>query len=110
MTKPAASTSASQPVHSRIDFQTELMMYLGEDAIDWKLDPIDWWRVNAHRFPILAAIARRFLSAPATSVASEQLFSVANVVFDPRRSRLSAVKAEQLIFLNRNLPLLNYEY
>lgn len=41
---------------------------------------------------------------PATSVTSEQTFSVANVVYDPRRS------SQHLIFFNRNLPMVKYRY
>jgi hypothetical protein len=55
-------------------------------------------------------MARRYLSAPATSVASEQTFSVAKRVFDDNRTLLSPEKAEKLTFLNKNLPIINYNY
>ncbi|KAH7704167.1 zinc finger protein [Aphelenchoides avenae] len=102
--------SSSQPVQSSADFVTEFLKYLGEPTEDWDSDPLDYWRENAARFPQIAPIARRFLGAPATSVASEQTFSIIKCVFDPRRSKLSAHKAEALVFLNRNLPLLDYRY
>ena len=92
------------------NYQSELLLYLSDEPIEWSTDPLDYWRTNAHRFPVIAPIARRFLGAPATSVASEQTFSVANAVFEPTRCRLDPRKAEMLIFLNRNLPLLDYKY
>ena len=71
---------------------------------------MDYWKHNRERYPLIAPVARRFLAAPATSVASEQLFSTAKIVFDPRRSNLGPRTAEMLVFLSRNLPLLDYHY
>ncbi|KAH7680358.1 zinc finger protein, partial [Aphelenchoides avenae] len=93
---PRPSTSASQPASRRLDYHTEFLAYLREETLDWETDPVDYWKANEHRYPTIAPIARRFLTAPATSVTSEQTFSVANVVFDPRRSRMDARKAEYL--------------
>ena len=73
-------------------------------------DPLEYWKQNEKKFPILAEIAQKFLSAPATSVASEELFSTAKAVFSYRRMRIKAKKAEMIIFLNRNLPKFNYKY
>ena len=50
------------------------------DCADPRSDPLDVWRKLAGEFPILAGLARRYLSAPATSVASEQTFKVARDV------------------------------
>lgn len=81
-----------------------------EPTTDWDSDPLVYWKENASRYPLLAPVARRFLGAPASSAASEQTFSVAKAVYDPRRSKMSPRKAEALILLNRNLPLINYKY
>uniref|UniRef100_A0A915EKG2 HAT C-terminal dimerisation domain-containing protein n=1 Tax=Ditylenchus dipsaci TaxID=166011 RepID=A0A915EKG2_9BILA len=48
--------------------------------------------------------------SPSTSVASEQLFSVAWNVFHYRRFNLAPKNAELLVFLNKVLSLLHYQY
>ena len=72
--------------------------------------PHAWWRQNEGRFPTLASVARRYLGAPCTSVASERLFSSAGQVFTDQRNRLAAERAEMLLFIKHNLPAIDYNY
>ncbi|KAI1701147.1 zinc finger BED domain-containing protein 1 [Ditylenchus destructor] len=72
--------------------------------------PTDYWKEASKQFPILAKGARRYLSATATSVASEGLFSTARDVYNYKRMSLRPRKAEMIIFLQRNLSLYNYKY
>lgn len=57
--------------------KSELRNYLEDEvaAADTCLDILDWWKINAPRYPIMAKIAKRFLAMPATSVSSESTFS-----------------------------------
>lgn len=71
---------------------------------------LEWWKRKKYNFPILCILARTYLACPATSVPSEQLFSGAGNIYDEKRTRLLADKAEKLLFLKYNLPLINYEY
>ena len=79
-------------------------------AIDEKEDVLSYWRSNQSRFPELALLVRKYLSAPASSVPSEQLFSKAGLVYDPQRSRLDPTRAEKLLFIKANLPLFDFMY
>ena len=40
--------------------------YLAEECADCRADPVQWWKLHAHRFPSLALMARDYLSVPAT--------------------------------------------
>ena len=61
--------------------------------------PLIWWNYNCHRFPKLAAVAKKVLSIPATSVASERQFSSARLVMPWNRTRLSGKTLQSLMCL-----------
>ncbi|XP_078023607.1 zinc finger BED domain-containing protein 4-like [Epinephelus lanceolatus] len=86
---------------------SQLNLYLSEPVISRDADPLAYWRANQDRFSALTIAARAYLLAPCTSVDSERLFSAASNILDDRRSRLSAKKAEMLLSVRKNLPLMH---
>ena len=62
--------------------------------------------MNASRFPRLAEIARRLLCVPASSTASERLFSTAGSTVSKIRNSLKPENVDALLFLNKNCSLL----
>lgn len=83
----------------------ELDTYLGEAPSPREDSPLKYWGVNKIRFPTLAKMAQKYLSAPCSSVESERLFSSVSHIIDENRNRLTADNAEKLLFLKKNLPL-----
>ena len=67
--------------------KTELDRYL-EQPFNEEADPLPWWRANQNEFPILSRMARDYLTIQATSVASEQAFSIAGNAITKTRNRL----------------------
>lgn len=53
----------------------------------------------------LRPLAQRLFSAPASSAASERVFSQAGLIMRPIRSRLSKDRLSQLVFLKCNMKL-----
>ena len=53
----------------------------------------------------MANLARRYFSIPATSVHSEEVFSVAGNVLCEKRNRLLPENVDKLVFLHENLSL-----
>lgn len=99
---PSATTSTSS--------QVQIQTYLSQKTIASSESPYTYWMKNKLLFPTLAATAAKFLCAPSTSVDSERLFSAASNIIDTKRNRLGGERAEMLIFLKKNLPLvLNVE-
>ena len=102
----ADPVGASQPTN----VEEEIAAYLDQPAIPRTSCVRTWWRENESRFPWIARVARRYLGAPSTSVASERLFSSAGNVFADQRSRLAADRAEMIIMVKYNLRALDYDY
>ena len=55
-----------------------------------QLNPLDYWRTHSGVYPILSQMARDYLSIPASSVPSEQIFSRGGDVVTKKRNRLNA--------------------
>ena len=62
-------------------------------------DQLDWWRINAVKLPLLAALARRLLAIPASQAQSERVFSSAGQNVTQTRNRLSSENVELLMAL-----------
>ena len=91
---------------SKENFESKLAMeiesYLAESRIKVKYpsaDVLALWQKNVTKYPILAKMARRVLCIPATSAASERIFSSGGVVVTKRRNRLDSDMVNDLVFL-----------
>jgi hypothetical protein len=91
--------------------KTELDKYLVEacEEAEGKFDILGWWKLNAHRFPVLAALACDVLAIPITSVASESAFSTGGRILDDFRTSLTPFMLEALVctqdWLRRTTPI-----
>lgn len=104
----ASSKSQQQQMQSSSStssecYQHELKLYLSEDTLPRSSCPFKWWNSNQARFPLVADVAREYLSIPGTSVPSERLFSKAGETLTKKRSSLKPQKADQTIFLMENM-------
>ena len=81
--------------------RSEIDKYISESneeyVKDLHFDILNWWKRNAHRYPILAQMARDVLAILVSTVASECAFSIGGRVLDPFRSLLSPKKVEALV-------------
>ncbi|XP_041460598.1 E3 SUMO-protein ligase ZBED1-like [Lytechinus variegatus] len=82
----------------------EINRYLREPKVRMSGDPLSWWKLEEGKFPTLAAMARKYLCTPATSVPSERLFSVAGNIVTAKRSLLTPENVGMLTFLHDNTP------
>lgn len=82
----------------------EVAHYMAIPTIDSNRDPLQWWKVQEEDMPRMAKLAKKILCIPATSVASERVFSASGHIQSPFRSNLKPEKLNMLVFLHKNLP------
>ena len=74
---------------------------------DLHFSPLGYWKVNAHRFPLLALIARELFGVPASGGEIERVFSTATDIASAKRNRIKPPLFAKMLFIKRNITLLN---
>jgi len=83
----------------------ELQMYKSMEETNATDNPLSWWKRHESSLPILSTFAKYYLCIPASSSASERVFSTSGLICSPLRSRLSSDNIDTLVFLSKNLQL-----
>lgn len=85
--------------HYHYERQTdEIEKYMMIKEVDVDIYPFKWWVFQALNFPILFELSKKYLAIPATSAASEWLFSNAENVMTVKYINLLSFTFEYLIF------------
>jgi len=80
--------------------EEEYTQYIKESIISNKdFNPLDYWKQNTYRFPILSLLACQYLAIPATSAPIERVFSVSNNIVTKSRNQLLPRTVKQLLLL-----------
>ena len=89
--------------------ENEVQSYLlASRGVSVKTNIFDWWNNNKTNFPNVAALARKWLACPATSVASERVFSSCGLVQTAKRSRLLGKTIQDQVMIHKNLQSLSF--
>ena len=97
----APSTSGIITVPEKLEF--EMDHYVKSPIADPECDPLRWWKANNIRYPLLAKIAKKYLSICATSCPAERLFSFSGKIVSTHRNNLKPEKVNMLVFLAKNM-------
>ena len=75
-------------------------------------DCLFWWRgKRQQQYPRLSELARRVLAVPATSAASERLFSKAGLIITKKRNSLTGNTVSVLVWLREAWDIIeSYEF
>lgn len=89
------------------NYSIELDNYLKEKVLPASSDILVKWDEYKHVYPHLYELHFKYLCIPATSTASERVFSKAGEIVSSKRSRIKPKNVNELIFLNKNFDKLN---
>jgi hypothetical protein len=78
-------------------------MYMQYPTMDIDGCPLEWWKLEANRLPLLSSVACKYLCICARSVPSERVFSIGENLVNSTQNSLHPDKVNQLIFLASNL-------
>ena len=95
-----AQASTKRSISSELTIETQ--QYLHINNLERKQDPLEWWKRKCHLYPHISRLVKKCLSLPGTSVPSERIFRVEQLVSE-KRNRLKAKHINMLVFLNNNL-------
>ena len=83
--------------------QTELDRYLAHPQEDDRsADQLVWWKLQEKKYPKIALLARRYLAIPASSAASERLFSRLKLTATAARQGLKPSTLCMLLFVEKH--------
>ena len=97
----AATSSADKTCEEKAKF--ELQRYVDDSSCDSTVNPLRWWYENKPRYPNLCKLVLHYLMIPATSVPSEQAFSLSGHIVRAKRACLLPEHVQILVFLTENL-------
>ena len=93
-------TSEDSPVTLAERTRKEVAKYIALEPPIEDQHPLQWWKDNQKRLPLLVKCARKYLCIPATSVPSERAFSLAGYIVNQRRACLLPENVNILVFFS----------
>ena len=91
--------SSAAPSTPQEKVKQQLDQYLSHPHLDVEEHPLEWWRNESSQYPLVAQLARRYLSVCATSVPAERVFSCGGNIVSDKRSCLKPDKVDNVVFL-----------
>ncbi len=89
------------------DIRSELDKYLNTPLASRGTKALDYWKLMAHSYPLLAKLARKILCIPASSSASERVFSGSGGTVTCKRTNLHVNNVEKLVYVRENIDFVN---
>ena len=96
---PSREAVRASLLRVRDGFEQHYIAQLDEAGGQEEIDPLQWWAANGPLLPDIQHIAKIVFCVPATSAASERVFSSSGVTATSLRARLDVDKIEMMTVL-----------
>jgi len=94
-----------QEISPKSKFRIELTSFQNE--VRHKGDPLEWWKFNQTKYPVLSILAKNYLAIPASQASCERLFSIAKHDMTPQRTHMKPDLMEALVITGKCKTLFN---
>ena len=81
------------------DFEAEHTKWMKQQPMKRDTNILKYWASKEYKYPIIAQIARDHLAIPATSAASESVFSIGGDIIMKKRNKLGVDNTRRLLCL-----------
>ena len=82
--------------------EREFHRYESFSLADKHINILHWWRDHEKVLPLLAKVAKKVLTIPASSSKSQRIFSTGGNFVSKKRNRLAPKKVEELLLIKEN--------
>ena len=69
------SNESTKELSKEDEVKKELQFDMDQPCIDTDSKSLELWKLNSSLFPVIAKLAKKYFSIPATSIRSERVFS-----------------------------------
>ncbi|XP_034543923.1 uncharacterized protein LOC117815987 isoform X3 [Notolabrus celidotus] len=97
------STPKSKQSSVEESVDVEMSVFKADKGVTLGVEPLQWWRMKAVQFPLLATVARAYLAAPAVagSAAQEFVQGEAQSIYR-KRANIPPENLDSILFLHHN--------
>ncbi|XP_017287978.1 uncharacterized protein LOC108245514 isoform X2 [Kryptolebias marmoratus] len=97
----SAPRSRQSSVEESVDI--EMSVFRADKGASLGVEPLQWWKMKAVQFPLLASVARAYLAAPAVAGSAAQDFMQAGPgTTNTKRSNIPPDSLDAILFLHHN--------
>ena len=95
----ADSDSEEDNLENNSEVDKELNRYMDEKKLKSDGNPLEWWRIKRFEYPLMARLARKYLSVQGSSTNAERVMSRMGLILTKKRMSMKGELFSEIMFL-----------